>query len=663
MSMDRRNKKAAQLAAGQANAQKDSSSKTEKSKSQKPSSNGSASTRTSSSRNGTQTGSTTSIRVPLLGSRPPLSISKAAPAPAEPAPTLNDTDFTTFDITKPLNQTSARAQVMDIKSSQEDNKISELSASDVVASPSSATAFPVSTPSQPVRFTGRHGSSSSVDFGPVGSPPRASPSTPIRINGFSPENSILKSSQSLQTFSPPTAFNVPGPSHSLITPLERNAPSNEPKRSGLAVALGSTRTFNVGSLPVLSQNAPAHPGQHGSEGDLVDDDMEEFVPSSLKDLLTPEEQSRRLSRASATASGIMSSSPSAGQHGAQELRHKHSRSVPASSILKDIRSIWAESNDFSQRQPDKTALLSVTRDNLHEASTYSRSSALLADDDPSLHILNPSNASAAFLPGLHNYMSKAPRMGSRAASHGNAFTHQGGPDSVQIDNMQSATPSYSHSLTARNSQSLDMFSTSPSASLALPPGRPIRHPDSSFQATEYLLSPSRRALQAHAPGQSLPQGLAAGYSRIHLQPPPTIPSPATSGTALSPTTNSLQATIESTGSPLWNSTAKQVINFSSEHSIPSAGSGLSDQMNEPDIGDLSTMFSRLSYSAATSRGPTSVTPFGPQSTSGSPAVPVSQSISRKTSTRAWNSHPLSSPLSGPVLTNDDDELFPMDEEK
>jgi len=34
-----------------------------------------------------------------------------------------------------------------------------------------------------------------------------------------------------------------------------------------------------------------------------------------------------------------------------------------------------------------------------------------------------------------------------------------------------------------------------------------------------LLSPNTRALQAHAPGQSLPQGLAAGYSRIHALPP------------------------------------------------------------------------------------------------------------------------------------------------
>ena len=50
--------------------------------------------------------------------------------------------------------------------------------------------------------------------------------------------------------------------------------------------------------------------------------------------------------------------------------------------------------------------------------------------------------------------------------------------------------------------------------------------------------------------------------------------------------------------------------------------------------------------------------------SGSPAVSVPLSVSRRPSARGWgNSHPLSSPLSGPVLTNDDDDLFSMDEEK
>lgn len=56
-------------------------------------------------------------------------------------------------------------------------------------------------------------------------------------------------------------------------------------------------------------------------------------------------------------------------------------------------------------------------------------------------------------------------------------------------------------------------------------------------APAMALSPSTRALQAHAPGQSLPQGLAAGYSRIHALPPPpavgNLPSPSMFGSVTS----------------------------------------------------------------------------------------------------------------------------------
>ncbi|KAJ3520662.1 hypothetical protein NMY22_g12658 [Coprinellus aureogranulatus] len=46
-----------------------------------------------------------------------------------------------------------------------------------------------------------------------------------------------------------------------------------------------------------------------------------------------------------------------------------------------------------------------------------------------------------------------------------------------------------------------------------------------------LQSPSTRALQSHAPGQSLPQGLAAGLSRIHAMPLTNIVSPGTPGSS------------------------------------------------------------------------------------------------------------------------------------
>lgn len=71
------------------------------------------------------------------------------------------------------------------------------------------------------------------------------------------------------------------------------------------------------------------------------------------------------------------------------------------------------------------------------------------------------------------------------------------------------------------------------------------------------MSPGSRALQTHAPGQSLPQGLAAGYSRIHALPPLPLNSPGSSrgipGTSGSyiPGSNPLSSSF--TGSSSFNS--------------------------------------------------------------------------------------------------------------
>ena len=117
-------------------------------------------------------------------------------------------------------------------------------------------------------------------------------------------------------------------------------------------------------------------------------------------------------------------------------------------------------------------------------------------------------------------------------------------------------------------------------------------------------SPSTRALQAHAPGQSLPQGLAAGYSRIHaLPPPPVIPSPSTSA-AFSPGRSVGFATSPLKGSGNvhspsldWHSSSPPT-GFSIDHlqgQHPSAASTTGGS-----LGGLDAMFSRLSYSAAAS---------------------------------------------------------------
>jgi len=159
--------------------------------------------------------------------------------------------------------------------------------------------------------------------------------------------------------------------------------------------------------------------------------------------------------------------------------------------------------------------------------------------------------------------------------------------------------------------------------------------------TNHLLSPSARALQSHAPGQSLPQGLAAGYSRIHaLPPPPNLASPSSAGLFGTPPTGSDLAMPSSGPYGQWKGAA----------SPPNNGGGFDG------------MFSRLSYSAATARngqasGSSTPVPAGQGMSANGPPPGLSRTVSGgKQSTG-----PLS-PLSRPTAHAHDDnvELFDMD---
>ncbi len=179
-----------------------------------------------------------------------------------------------------------------------------------------------------------------------------------------------------------------------------------------------------------------------------------------------------------------------------------------------------------------------------------------------------------------------------------------------------------------------------------------------------LFSPSTRALQAHAPGQSLPQGLAAGYSRIHLQPAGGSSGLSPSSAAFSPSNIGISvnspplAEIDNSNGGLdWRGltpTTRAVVgpplieksSVPTTPTLPQAGPALSggENGNTTTTGEngegsgLSSMFSRLSYSAAAARGttgapnviaPSSTAP--PASASGVGMVPMS--MSRKTRRR------------------------------
>lgn len=141
------------------------------------------------------------------------------------------------------------------------------------------------------------------------------------------------------------------------------------------------------------------------------------------------------------------------------------------------------------------------------------------------------------------------------------------------------------------------------------------------------LSPSARALRAHEPGQSLPQGLAAGLSRIHLIPPSNPISPP----------------------------------------LPSGGSAHDHFLTQQAHWGATSANKNVQMVSGSHANTTSlVTKASENQTSASNGLPSPSSIAisgNANTRRPWIAHSLSSPLTRPVASNDEDVgLFPMDEE-
>ncbi|TFK87122.1 hypothetical protein K466DRAFT_646040 [Polyporus arcularius HHB13444] len=631
MSMDRKNKKAAQLAAnaGGGGSQRDGpKSRGHKGQHGPPAAG--------QSRNPLLSGSTAPTRSLGANARSPIPMPlKATLSPSAPAPPVKDTDFASFGLPDESNKLpSAPAQGKPPASADstaadadQPSADSDPSKEDSPAQPDrdSPSPLPTHNASAPRRISD---ASPAVDFGPIGSPPRASSSSsrPARVNGFSPGTSPQNLPISSSPFSAPgtqTVFTVSRPDESL----------SEYSRAGLSASLGnwSSDVIHVRRIG------------HGFEEVVVeDDDLEEFIPGSLTDLLTPEERSRRMSRTTAHMVGMERESSQ--QRSGTEANHRYSRSVPAPSLLQDIKSIWGADAAAPMGSPDATGLgagpLGGGLGN-GTPSSFTSNSGLHARTVEDM--LSPSNASAAFLPGLHHYINtqsqRPPMAGGLSSMYGGAPGH----------NL--STSAYGHDF---NGTAMSPPRATYGAHLPLrPAGRGIPGADMygpGLDDHRSALSPSSRALQAHAPGQSLPQGLAAGYSRIHaLPPPPVIASPSSSsmlsrtplGGGFSPGTKGLGHGHTTSGD--WASMS------------PTAGSLLDQINNGPppttpgmgapgtSLGGLETMFSRLSYSAATSR-PAAAPGMG----------------SRNPSGRGPHPQGSLSPLSGPVLTGEDDDLFSME---
>ncbi|KAK7451674.1 hypothetical protein VKT23_012351 [Stygiomarasmius scandens] len=744
-------------------------------------------------------------------SRPPITMSLKA-TPSAPAPALKDTDFASFSALDVESQKlpSAPAQGRQSQDSPSDSKPTtadtELPAKP--PSPGIPLSSPRKNPSSP------KSSNPPIDYGPIGSPPRSASSTshphPIsRLNGttggFSPGTSPRNGSGSISgtptnnhlstsPFNPPGAQNIFNP---------------EPGRQGVAASLsglgilggrgrpnwGSVgSSSDIGSLPNLSQShgveqiankdgmrtqgknvdigfeyeeylgsgiagsAAARRAAAIAAGTVnlnsTDDDLEDFIPGSLTDLLTPEERSRRMSRSNSgqDANGGLTSptrraalgvplreagTPSSPGGGNGGNGHRYSRSVPAPSLLGDVSSIWAPKEDLNAAglpsSPSARGLGNGTPSSFTSASNGAFGGRAGAFDPlgdellgaggewPAGMSLSPSNASAAFLPSLHYLKAKHAQglgRGVRGVSSpligqqgGNQLSGVGGGNSSQIGTPRTSTNGFehynalssnaNHANNGNNNGTINNNADDPAAHHTRPIPHHLPHSED-----PHVLSPSTRALQAHAPGQSLPQGLAAGYSRIHAMP-------ALSSSAASSTTGGIGAA--SPGSVGWMGTSiggtgqtnafttgpfgaakddwgntsvppglglglggygsgglnpnAQVYAGQGQYNTFSALNAVNGQQQQPQQqlqqqgqGQTQTeldSLSKISYSAAASKGAPSGAVLTPQKMQGSTS---SSSSGSGSGAKLGGPGAASSPLSGAVVSSNDDDgvLFEMD---
>ena len=710
-------------------------------------------------------GSTAPTRIMSPGSsgstssgRPPMNMPlKATISPSAPAPPLKDTDFTSFAALDEMEgfhlSSSSSQQVYQPEGASEEPRTPDADLSKV-----GATDVPVAlTPSAP-RLSMNNVTN---DFGPIGSPPNyRSPAgthtSPSRANGntFSPGTSPRAHSHlnGVNTSSSPnnllaSPFSAPVGQDTFASPQYTTT-------GGIAASLGSGMMMSghkwgdaaetaasVGassfsglfsshlSSSVTNQrtiNGPGVRGEYdinveydefggsryprklsrGVEIAVEDEDLEDFLPSSLNDLLTSEERSRRMSRSnsgqgSGAGTGHLASAlvtatskeSNAQPAGNGNIGHRYSRSVPAPTLLGDIKSIWADTGaqpmptsppGFPTHRGTPSASYSSRFDSMganNHGEEFGLSMSVGSAGTPSsFGMISPSNASAAFLPGLHHHYLNAKAKQAQAQQqaqlgHGGIgrtlrgassplFTgaNAGGVSNSSMTNnylqplrglglpSSASNSSGFHTHTHGNTQTTYRTTPSPfdlTQSIHQPQpqtSRPIPSTHNNSHAGvddpllgPHVISPSSRALQAHTPGQSLPQGLAAGYSRIHALPPVTNTfSPPTSGSFVTGSSSGAASGHEAPFSD-WANTNKVQPTITVQGPVEAGGLG----------SGLDSVISRLSYPTPTSRSGNN--------------PPPPPGLTRNINGGRYPQQPSAlSPLSRPAGTRDDDDLFDMD---
>jgi hypothetical protein len=344
-----------------------------------------------------------------------------------------------------------------------------------------------SRPTVPKRFSSGRNGSSDMGYGPIGSPPNTNPlssgigamrppfASPLGQTHFSPGTS--PTANHIQPSTSPFAQGE-RMQQSIFGAYSRGVANERSEQSPIAIQRAGWRP------PTLAERTENAVGSD-------EEDLEEFLPSSLNDLLTPEERRRRLSRSGGPRmSAAMANDGSVGNIGLGTVgsmgmtsNHRYSRSVPAARLL-DNPSIWRD----NERETG----------HLSTASLSFRSNGLAGDGfSPTQIQMGTSNASGAFL-------------------HGPNFTRQ---PTVTSNNTSYLT----RQILSQSYEETDVLGAVPTpAAIAARGGNRYESPYTQVsnrvvQLGTDALSPSSRALQSHAPGQSLPQGIAAGF-RLHLVP-------------------------------------------------------------------------------------------------------------------------------------------------
>jgi hypothetical protein len=364
--------------------------------------------------------------------------------------------------------------------------LSQVVAGDAAPSPTAAQA----RPTVPKRFSSGKNGSSDLGYGPIGSPPNVNPLTSGGL-GMRPSYPASNNHGHFSPGTSPPSGHIQ-PSTSPFTHGEgkqqffgayiRGGPGGRPEQSPIAIQRGGP--WGPPLLAERNENAV----------DSDEDDYEDFVPSSLNDLLTPEERKRRLSRSGGSRNvvglGVEGSVGNVGLGPVGSMgsvgmgNHRYSRSVPAARLL-EAANAWKEVD----RDRDNA--------NISVASLSYRSTGMSDGFSPSHLQLATSNASGAFLHGRHYA-----RNGSITANATvSQLTRQIASQSFEETDVLGAVPT----LSTRGGRYESPYS--------------IQAVNRVSQLGSDALSPTSRALQSHAPGQSLPQGLAAGISRLHFASP------------------------------------------------------------------------------------------------------------------------------------------------